>query len=152
MAKQNKRKGSSQSRGRIDKKSRQEEVISSEEKKDDTSISEEKIPRYEVITIKDDESEDEVLCEFKTENTTKSKHAAKRVKRQQDVKERAPVPGEPDGLGGLDQGATFVAEYSKTSRATCKRCDIRIKKGELRIGHRPLFRGKPGYQIFKHLE
>ena len=59
--------------------------------------------------------------------------------------------GQSDGNGGLDQGATFVVEYAKTARATCKRCDLRIKKNELRIGHRPLFRGKPGYQIFKHL-
>jgi hypothetical protein len=59
--------------------------------------------------------------------------------------------GEPDGNGGLDQGATYMIEYAKSSRATCKRCDIRISKDELRVGHRPLFRGKPGYQIFKHL-
>jgi hypothetical protein len=59
--------------------------------------------------------------------------------------------GKPDGNGGLDNGATYIIEYSKTSRATCKRCDIRINKNELRVGHRPLFRGKPGYQVFKHL-
>merc|ERR1719276_30398 len=59
--------------------------------------------------------------------------------------------GEPDGNGGLDQGSTYIVEYAKTARATCKRCNERIKKGELRIGHRPLFRGKPGYQVFKHL-
>lgn len=59
--------------------------------------------------------------------------------------------GRPDGNGGLDNGSTYIIEYSKTSRATCKRCDIRINKNELRVGHRPLFRGKPGYQVFKHL-
>lgn len=148
MAKQNGR--SQNSRRSSKRKSRQQEVNSSEEEKNDKSILE-KIPLCEVITIKDDESDDEVLCDLKTENS-KSKHINKRVKRQKDKKERVPVPGEPDGFGGLDQGATFVVEYAKTSRAACKRCDIRIKKGELRIGHRPLFRGKPGYQIFKHLE
>lgn len=60
--------------------------------------------------------------------------------------------GQPDGHGGLNQGATFSVEYATSARATCKRCDIRINKNELRIGHRPLFRGKPGYKIFKHLK
>jgi hypothetical protein len=141
MAKQNKR---------IKRKARQEDPNSLEEEKDDKSVLE-KIPLCEVITVKDDESEDEVIRKFKT-TKIKTKHVDKKLKRKNDVEESIAVPGEPDGLGGLDQGATFVAEYSKTSRATCKRCDIRIKKGELRIGHRPLFRGKPGYQIFKHLE
>ena len=61
------------------------------------------------------------------------------------------IAGDPDGNGGLEQGATYMVEYAKSSRATCKRCDIRISKNELRVGHRPLFRGKPGYQVFKHL-
>ena len=47
--------------------------------------------------------------------------------------------GRPDGNGGLNQGSTFVVEYAKTSRSTCKRCDIRIEKNEMRVGHRPLF-------------
>jgi DNA repair protein RAD16 len=62
------------------------------------------------------------------------------------------IGGEPDGNGGLDQGSTYIVEYAKTSRSTCKRCNERIKKGELRIGNRPLFRGKPGFQVFKHLK
>lgn len=146
MANRNKRNENKRSK----RKTRQEDPSSLEEEKDNKSVLE-KIPLCEVITVKDDESEDEVIRTFKT-NKLKTKHVDKKIKRQYDVEEKIPVPGEPDGLGGLDQGATFVAEYSKTSRATCKRCDIRIKKGELRIGHRPLFRGKPGYQIFKHLE
>ena len=42
-------------------------------------------------------------------------------------------------------------EYSKTGRATCKTCDERILKGALRVGHRPLFRGKPGFMVYRHL-
>ena len=57
----------------------------------------------------------------------------------------------PDGNGGLNQPAPFVVEYSKTGRATCRTCDERIAKGELRVGHTPLFRGKPGYMVFRHL-
>ena len=47
----------------------------------------------------------------------------------------------PDGNGGLDQPG-FTVEYSKSGRATCRRCDERIDKGQLRVGHTPLFRGK----------
>lgn len=46
----------------------------------------------------------------------------------------------------------FKVEYSSTGRATCRRCDEVIKKGELRISHVPLFRGKPGYTVYRHLD
>mmetsp|Transcript_21216 Transcript_21216/g.61748 ORF Transcript_21216/g.61748 Transcript_21216/m.61748 type:complete len:1336 (-) Transcript_21216:330-4337(-) len=61
-----------------------------------------------------------------------------------------PVAGKPDGGGGLDQPG-FTVEYSKTGRATCRRCDKRIEKGQIRIGHTPLFRGKPGFKVYRHL-
>ena len=53
-----------------------------------------------------------------------------------------PVGGEPDGNGGLNQPSPFNVEYSKSGRATCRTCDEIIKKGEVRVGHTPLFRGK----------
>ena len=59
--------------------------------------------------------------------------------------------GKPDGMGGLGPDSIYIIEYAKTGRSTCKRCDIKIKKGEIRVGHRPLFRGKPGFRIYKHL-
>lgn len=59
--------------------------------------------------------------------------------------------GKPDGRGGLYK-QIFTAEYSKTSRATCRRCDEKIVKGELRVAHQPLFRGKPGYMVYRHLQ
>jgi hypothetical protein len=46
----------------------------------------------------------------------------------------------------------FRIEYSVTGRATCKTCDERIPQGQLRVGHRPLFRGKPGYVVYRHLQ
>ena len=52
------------------------------------------------------------------------------------------IGGEPDGNGGLNQPSPFNVEYSKSSRATCRTCDEIIKKGEVRVGHTPLFRGK----------
>ena len=66
-------------------------------------------------------------------------------------KKAQPKGGEPDGNGGLNQPAPYIVEYSKTGRATCKTCDERILKGSLRVGHRPLFRGKPGFMVYRHL-
>ena len=63
---------------------------------------------------------------------------------------RVPAAGEPDGKGGL-YNPFYRVEYSKTGRATCRRCDMRIEKGAVRVGHRPLFRGKPGFEIYRHL-
>jgi len=45
----------------------------------------------------------------------------------------------------------FVAEYAPSGRATCRRCDEVIRKDELRVSHVPLFRGKPGFRIYRHL-
>ena len=47
--------------------------------------------------------------------------------------------------------AHFKIEYSTTGRATCKRCDEKIAKGALRVSHIPLFRGKPGFKVYRHL-
>ena len=45
----------------------------------------------------------------------------------------------------------FQVEYAATGRATCRRCDQRIAKGALRISHVPLFRGKPGFRVYRHM-
>ena len=64
-----------------------------------------------------------------------------------------PQAGQPDGNGGLNGiNIPFFAEYAKSGRATCRRCDEKILKGQLRIGHTPLFRGKPGYTVYRHLQ
>ena len=59
-------------------------------------------------------------------------------------------PGTPNGNGGLYH-PFYRVEYSMTGRATCRRCDMRIEKDDVRVGHRPLFRGKPGFVIYRHL-
>lgn len=46
---------------------------------------------------------------------------------------------------------TFQVEYSPTGRATCRRCDATITKGSVRISHVPLFRGKPGFRVYRHV-
>lgn len=92
------------------------------------------------------------------ESVAKSKPEKKVTKKKDSIQEvkqdaiDAIESGAIDGCGGLNQGSTFVIEYAKTGRSTCKRCDVRIQKNEIRVGHRPLFRGKPGYQIYKHLK
>jgi SNF2 family DNA or RNA helicase len=48
-------------------------------------------------------------------------------------------------------GVGFFVEYSKTSRATCRRCDLPIEKGQMRVGHKPLFRGQQGFVVYRHL-
>ena len=45
----------------------------------------------------------------------------------------------------------YRIEYATTGRATCKGCDERIQKSDLRIAERPLFRGKPGFVVYRHL-
>jgi hypothetical protein len=44
----------------------------------------------------------------------------------------------------------FTVEYAATGRSTCRSCDQRIDKGELRIRSQPLFRGKPGFHVYRH--
>jgi len=87
----------------------------------------------------------------------KKKAPAKRTKRSEaaDVGPATvcvPVGSQPDGHGGLNQPSQpWTVEYSKSGRATCRTCDERIAKGEVRAGHAPLFRGKPGFMVYRHL-
>jgi hypothetical protein len=50
-----------------------------------------------------------------------------------------------------DKDMPYRVEYAATGRATCKGCDERIQKNVLRIANRPLFRGKPGFTVYRHL-
>ena len=52
---------------------------------------------------------------------------------------------------GLPQPSPYRVEPAKTSRARCKRCDGLITANTLRVGLKPLFRGKPGFLIWYHL-
>lgn len=56
------------------------------------------------------------------------------------------------GYDSPDEDKPFQVEYATSGRATCRRCDEVILKGTLRVSHVPLFRGKPGYRVYRHLE
>jgi hypothetical protein len=61
-----------------------------------------------------------------------------------------------NGNNGVDDGSDeddrpFKIEYSKSGRARCVTCDVIIPQGCLRVSCRPLFRGKQGFQVFRHL-
>jgi len=51
-----------------------------------------------------------------------------------------------------EEDRPFKVEYSGTGRATCRRCDNLVLKGDIRVSHVPLFRGKPGYRVYRHLQ
>jgi hypothetical protein len=63
----------------------------------------------------------------------------------------AAVNNESSGEDGEDEDHPFQIDYAPTSRATCRRCDEVILKGAVRVAHAPLFRGKPGFRVFRHL-
>jgi hypothetical protein len=58
---------------------------------------------------------------------------------------------ETQSIASAKDDRPFMVEYSTSSRSTCRRCDATIEKGALRISHVPLFRGKPGYRVYRHL-
>lgn len=57
----------------------------------------------------------------------------------------------PESDSDDEKDMPYRVEYATTGRATCKGCDERIAKGTLRVSHRPLFRGKPGFTVYRHL-
>ena len=50
-----------------------------------------------------------------------------------------------------DEDRPFSVEYAVSSRSTCRRCDSIIQKGVVRVSHVPIFRGKPGFRVYRHL-
>jgi Poly(ADP-ribose) polymerase and DNA-Ligase Zn-finger region len=99
---------------------------------------------------------------------TKKKPATKKPAKKPNVKAKADAEivvlmsdasdeDDPLSVGGDDPNddeddPPYVAEYAPTGRSTCRRCDEVIAKGTLRISHIPLFRGKPGFRVYRHLE
>jgi SNF2 family DNA or RNA helicase len=55
------------------------------------------------------------------------------------------------GSSDVDSDRPFQIEYACTGRSTCRRCDTVIDKGAVRVSHAPLFRGKPGFRVYRHL-
>ena len=87
---------------------------------------------------------------------------AKETKKKTTPKKKAPAtskkpPSGPPLIMASDTDSDdekdrpFRVEYSKTARSTCRGCDERIEKGVPRICSRPLFRGKPGFVVYRHL-
>ena len=71
---------------------------------------------------------------------------------------KAPDPQEDDDMIRASETDSddlkdmpYRVEYAATGRAACRGCDERIAKGLLRIAECPLFRGKPGYTVYRHL-
>lgn len=100
-----------------------------------------------------EEVEDPPLASLK-KNPTKKKMTAAVAKRK--------TSDEPDEVedGVLRASDTdsddlrdmpYRVEYATTGRATCRGCDDRIAKGLLRVAEQPLFRGKPGFTVYRHL-
>jgi len=56
-----------------------------------------------------------------------------------------------DNNDSAQEDRPFYIDYAPSSRSTCRRCDAVIDKGTLRVSHQPLFRGKPGFRVFRHL-
>ena len=50
-----------------------------------------------------------------------------------------------------DEDRPYSVGYAPTGRATCRRCDELINKSEVRVSHRPLFRGQRGFTVYRHL-
>jgi hypothetical protein len=46
----------------------------------------------------------------------------------------------------------FRVEYATSGRSACRCCDDQIQKGVLRVSSCPLFRGKPGFTVYRHLQ
>ena len=64
---------------------------------------------------------------------------------------QAPLVIASDTDSNDEQEMPYRVEYATTGRATCKGCDERIQKQVLRVSNRPLFRGKPGFLVYRHL-
>merc|ERR1712238_636474 len=52
-----------------------------------------------------------------------------------------------EGEEEAKSGSGYKISYAVSNRATCRRCDEKIAKETLRVTHRPLFRGKPGFEV-----
>ena len=85
--------------------------------------------------------------------STRGKTTAPLIVLADDSEAEEEQPNEGDaGDDADDDDLPFEVEYSPSSRSTCRRCDNAIKIGEVRVSHVPLFRGKPGYRVYRHLK
>jgi hypothetical protein len=123
----------------------------------DTADDEEEEPEEQRCeTVNDDvddekDEDDEPIVTLASENSNTRKR--KRVDTETADDNDEAEAGEESTTGNemSSGGVGFFVEYSKTSRATCRRCDLPIEKGQMRVGHKPLFRGQQGFVVYRHL-
>lgn len=99
--------------------------------------------------------DDELLSSLKAApSARKRKPAAKKKssvrKNHQEQDSLFLVASESDSDDEKDR--PFRVEFASTGRSTCKSCDEKIEKNCLRVASRPLFRGKPGFVVYRHLK
>ncbi len=99
---------------------------------------------------KDDE--DELLITLKKPAARKRKASAKKAPKKKGRQEQDSLFLAPESDSDDEKDRPFRIEYASTGRATCKGCDERIEKNSLRVASRPLFRGKPGFLVYRHLK
>jgi len=122
-------------------------------KNDPVIISEKsKIASSDSILEISESDEEEPLISLKKplarkRNSATKKSSAKRNRKEQPV---LLVASESDSDDEKDR--PFRVEYATTGRSTCKSCDEKIEKNCLRVASRPLFRGKPGFVVYRHLK
>ena len=101
---------------------------------------------------KEGEDEDELLITFKKPVPKKRKAAPKKSSAKKARKEQDSLFLAPESDSDDEKDRPFRIEYASTGRATCKSCDELITKNSLRVASRPLFRGKPGFVVYRHLK
>jgi hypothetical protein len=120
------------------------------------------VPAGNENEIQSDGDADSAKPKVKTAAAKKTKATAKKPAKKAKaskasvaVAAAAAVPAGNENQNDVDSDdendRPFIVEYSPTGRATCRRCDQTIARASLRVSHVPLFRGKPGFRIYRHL-
>lgn len=121
----------------------------------DLSAADQLLLEAELRGDSEDDSDDSMLISLR--KTSKQRTAKKKIAKDDNVM-KVSSDSDSDMLHASesdsddDKDMPFRVEYAPTARATCRGCDERIAKHALRVGETPLFRGKPGFMIFRHLD
>jgi hypothetical protein len=96
--------------------------------------------------------DDEFLISLKKPPARKRKPAGKKPPPQKKRQQQDSLLLASESDSDDEKDRPYRIEYASTGRSTCKGCDERIEKNCLRVASRPLFRGKPGFVIYRHLK
>eukprot|EP00531_Pseudo-nitzschia_arenysensis_P016971 CAMPEP_0116148846 /NCGR_PEP_ID=MMETSP0329-20121206/18598_1 /TAXON_ID=697910 /ORGANISM="Pseudo-nitzschia arenysensis, Strain B593" /LENGTH=1297 /DNA_ID=CAMNT_0003645053 /DNA_START=67 /DNA_END=3960 /DNA_ORIENTATION=+ len=99
-----------------------------------------------------EKNDDELLITLKKPAARKRKAPAKKAPKKKGRQEQDSLFLAPESDSDDEKDRPFRIEFATTGRATCKGCDERIEKNSLRVASRPLFRGKPGFVVYRHLK